>query len=263
MDIKLFLLSIKDFFSPKYLKLTLIPFIGSSVIMLALFFTITNSDFEILNNATLNIQQVQTTNQNGIVSTDTTNTTIEGTNSLIDFLSGTELWSWVADGLFYVVLAFLFATFSILIAVVIIGFMTPLVVKMVGEQYYPEIQREHFGSMFDMVFMLLKTVFVMMMLYFIFIPLYFIPILGTIALSFPLYYFFHKMLVFDVGTNLMSRVNYTFMKITHKSELRIGTLLMYVISMIPLIGLFLSLFYVIYITHLEFKVLQHLNKKSN
>ena len=263
MDIRLFLFSIKDFFSPQFLKLTLIPFIGSGVVMLALFLWITNSDIQMLSNATVSMHKTQTTNQNGIISTDTTETHLEGGSSIIDFLSGTEIWSWITDGLFYVVVAFVFASVSILFALVIIGFMTPFVVKIIHKKYYPEVKKEQFGTIFDSLFMLFKTLFVMMMLYFLFIPLYFIPLVGTIAVSFPLYYFFHKMLVFDVGTNLMSRVNYTFMKIAHKGELRVGTLVMYIISMIPVFGLFLSLFYVIYITHLEFKILESLNKKSN
>ncbi|PLY13825.1 EI24 domain-containing protein [Sulfurimonas xiamenensis] len=246
---EILLQSVKDFLTLKMLKYALLPFIMSLIIMYIIFFVIAGIGVEQL--GTLNIESSQTTIQNGIPHTETLQAELEG-SSIIKFLMSYTLTSWLATFLIYAVGGFLTIYLSIFVAIIIIGFLTPFVLKELQKRDYMDIEMIGYSNIFSSIFLALKWGAIMIFLFFLFIPLYFIPLLNIIALNMPLYYFFHKMLTFDISSNICTKEEAKQIAFFNKNNLRIKTLLLYLISLVPFAIFFGAIFFVIYLGHTYF-----------
>lgn len=89
-----------------------------------------------------------------------------------------------------------------------------------------------------------------MILYIVLIPIYFIPLLNIIAFNLPAYYFFHKMLVYDVGSEINTKKEFVQIKAIVSNQIRLRTLGMYALTLIPFVGIFFPILFVIYLTHI-------------
>jgi len=193
----LLILSVKDFFSPKMLKFAILPFIISMVLMYLLFFLLAGAGLDAM--GTMDVQTTQTSFQNGIPHTDTFSAGLEG-SAIIQFLMAHTLTAWIATFLVYAVGGFFTLFLSIVVAVFVIGFLTPYILKELQERHYDDVEMIGHSNFFTLMAQMLKWFFIMIFLFLLFIPLYFIPLLNIIALNFPLYYFFHKAMTFDISS---------------------------------------------------------------
>jgi len=253
----LFIRSLKEFFTPKFLKLTLVPFLGTAFIMIVMYLYSSNS-IDTSTNSSIHITKQSSTIKNGKIHTDTQDIILEN-SSIIDYLKSSDFGVWFSGFDLVSSILSILSQISILIAVMIISFMTPKVIQIIGKNYYPNIQIKGYSTNLDLVWMMIKSISIMMILFIVLVPFYFIPYLNSIAFNLPLFYFFHKMLVFDVGSSMMGRFDYASMKIGSSSRLRTVTLISYIISLVPLVGAFFSLFYVIWLTFTQFEILQQKN----
>jgi len=85
------------------------------------------------------------------------------------------------------------------------------------------------------------------------VQLYFIPFVNILAFNLPLYYFFHKMITYDVSSTFCTAEEAKQVKYFAKNSIRIKTLLLYLISLIPFAIFFGAVFYVIYIGNTYFE----------
>lgn len=245
----LILLSIKDFLTPKMLKYSILPFIISLIVMYILFFVIAGIGIEQL--GTLNFQSTQTTMENGIPHTENISTQVEG-SAIIKFLMSYAITSWLATFFIYAIGGFLAIYTSIFVAVIIIGFLTPFILKELQARHYRDIEMIGYSNIFYSIFLALKWIVIMFLLFILLIPFYFIPFINIIALNIPLYYFFHKMLKFDVSSNICTAEESRQISFFSANKLKIKTLVLYFISLIPFAIFFGAVFYVIYLGHTYF-----------
>ncbi len=241
----IFVLSIKDFFTGKMLKYAIMPFVTTLVIMYVLFFVLAGSGLDSMHSS-LEINTTQTTLQNGIPHTENFTAHLQD-SSIIKFLMQYSVTSWLAAFLVYAIGGFFILFASIFIAVIIVGFMTPFVLKELQKRHYNDVEIIGYSNIFEGLFLVIKWAFIMLLLFFILIPFYFIPLLNIIAFNLPLYYFFHQMMIFDVSSNLTTREENKKIKYFNKNSLRGKTLILYLISLIPFAIFFGAIFYVIYI----------------
>ena len=96
-----------------------------------------------------------------------------------------------------------------------------------------------------------------------FIPFYFVPVLNVIMLNIPIYYFFHKMLTYDVTSNINTNDEYKKIMFFAGNDMRIKTFVLYLISLIPFAILFGGIFYVIFMGHAYFRETRELRLSSN
>jgi hypothetical protein len=89
----------------------------------------------------------------------------------------------------------------------------------------------------------------MIILFVVLVPLYFIPLVNIIAINLPFYYFFHKMLHFDIGSSIFSKDEHENLKNKYTFPFRAYTLFLYLLSLIPFVALILPVFYIIYLGH--------------
>jgi len=255
-------LSIKDFFSAKMLKYSFLPFLATMLVMYVLFFVVAGVGADAI--GTMHVESTQTSVENGIPHTETVKSDLEG-SAIIKFLMSYALTSWIASFLLYTVGGIITLYISIIIAIVVIGFLTPNILREIGRRHYPDVELTPHSNIFMVFMQILKWFFVMMMMFFFLIPLYFIPILNIVAFNIPMYYFFHKMITYDVASTIMTKEE-KFLITYHKGKtIRLKTLALYLVSLIPFAIYFTAVFYVIYIGHTYFYELRELrsnNKKE-
>ncbi len=242
-------LSIKDLFTSKMLKYSVLPFIFSMIIMYVLFFLVAGIGLEQF--GSMDVQTSQTTIENGIPHTETFEATLEGT-ALIQFLMSSAITSWIATFLVYTIGTFLTLYFSIFVALIVVGFMTPMILKELQKRHYSDVEMTGHSNIAEGIFLVTKWALVMIGLFILFVPLYFIPLINIVAFNFPLYYFFHKVITYDVASTITTREENKKIKYFNTTTLRLKTLGLYLISLIPFVIFFASVFYVIYLGHSYF-----------
>ena len=242
-------LSIKDLFSAKMLKYSILPFVISMLILYVLFFLVAGAGLDQL--GSMEVSSTQTTVENGVPHTESFATKLEGT-AIIKFLMSSAITSWIASFLVYTIGSFLTLYFSIFIALIVIGFLTPAILKELQTRHYPDVEIIGHSNVVKALFLTLKWALTMVVLFLALVPIYFIPILNVVAFNLPLYYFFHKVMTYDVGSTICTKDENLKIKFFNASALRLKTLGLYLISLIPFVIFFASVFYVIYLGHSYF-----------
>jgi len=242
-------LSIKDFFTSKMLKYSLAPFLITIVLMYILFFVFAGMGVDSL--AQMQVQSTQTTIQDGIPHTQSTTTMVKG-NSIVEYLMSFAITTWLASFLIYAIGGFLTLYLSIFIAIIVIGFLTPFVLRELQKRHYCDVKLIGHSNLISGLFLVIKWAATMILLFIVLIPFYFVPLVNIVALNLPLYYFFHKMLKFDISSNICTKeedkqINYYLSK-----QLRLKTLSLYLISLVPFAIFFTAILYVIYLGHTYF-----------
>ncbi len=244
-----FLLSVKDLFTSKMIKYSILPFILSMIVLYILFFVFAGMSLDSL--GTMDIQSTQTTIENGVPHTDSFSATLEGT-SIIQFLMSHALTSWIATFLVYTIGSFLTLYLSIFVALIIVGFLTPTILKEIQRRHYEDVEMIGHSNPFEGLFLTLKWAATMILMFILFVPLYFIPLVNIVAFNLPLYYFFHKMMTYDVSSTICTKDEAMKIKFFHASTLRLKTFGLYLLSLIPFVVFFASVFYIIYLGHSYF-----------
>lgn len=251
------LLSIKDFLTPKMLKYSILPLVISLVVMYILFFIIAGIGIEQL--GTLELQSSQTTIENGIPHTQSIDAKLEG-SAIIQFLMSYAITSWLATFLIYAIGGFLTIYISIFVAVIVVGFLTPFILRELQSRHYQEIQMIGHSNIFYSIFLVIKWSAIMILLFILLIPFYFIPLVNIVALNIPLYYFFHKMLTFDISSNICTAEENKQISFFSANRLRVKTLTLYLLSLVPFAIFFTAVFYVIYLGHTYFAEVKKIRK---
>jgi len=256
-ELDIIIKSIKDFFSSKMLKIALIPLILSMIILYLIFFGLADFTIEALKNI------AQTAKDGSEVLIDE-NAPFYFTwlTYFIAFLFKYSITSYLAGILFYTFGTIFVFHIAIIVTLFIIGFLTANIVQNLHKKDYPHLKLKPFGNITNSIINSLKAIFMMILLYILFIPLYFIPVVNVAALYLPLYYFFHKLLNFDVGSTILSKDEYHKIYIENSSYFRFRTLALYFLSMLPFITLFVAVFYVIYLSNVYFIKLDSLKKEE-
>ena len=241
-------LSIKDFFSKDILKFAILPFIVTMFIVYSLFFA--GASVAINSFDEVYIEQT------------TTNTSFENVNdkTYVDeiaqwFLKSAAI-SWIVNILVYSIGAVAMVYVSIFISLLVIGFLTPYILAKIRDKHYPNINFYGNITILGTIIYMIKTIFIMIILLLALIPFYFIPVVNIFAINLPFYYLFHKMLNFDVGTTILNTQDLKEFQNKNTKELRLRTLKLYLLSLIPFMSLILPVYYVVYIGHGYFSTIE-------
>lgn len=266
----LFSLSLKDFFTPYFLSLALLPL----VITLVILFAILGYGMQVLNDKMNAVHIEKTTTEYSTATQTHSQSSVnisfddnQTSSSLLDInpmdlfeslqssqviasMLQNKYLGWVIEKVVFLIASYFILILAVIIAVIVVGFFTPLVIKKLKSRHYPPFEIKGHGSFFTILWHAVKSLIIMMILYIVLIPFYFVPFLNIIAFNLPAYYFFHKMLVFDVGSSMNSQKEYVQIRAIVGNQIRLRTLLMYLLTLIPFIGIFFPLLFVIYLTHI-------------
>lgn len=256
LDLKLLQISIKDYFTKDMLKLIIFPLLGSFIVMIVAFYSIADMGLSHLEDTQIQIQQHQTMVENGQIIESNSDETYTG-SSIIDFLLRYTVTSWIVSFLVYTIGLFAIGYLSIFTSLIIVGFLTPQILHTIHQRHYHFLELEEgYDTIIGGVFKLLKTILIMFILLIMLIPFYFIPIVNIIAINLPFFYLFHKMINYDVSANIMTKERFKRLYYLNKGSFRTKTLFLYVISLIPFVAFFIAIFYIIFIGHSYFNLLE-------
>lgn len=258
-EFSLIIRSINDFFSKSMLKIAFIPLFGVIILMYVIFFMAADVGFSTL-------QGVIEAAQNGdeIIVDDSASFFFLSFVYIAVFLFKYSITSWLVGFLFYTVGSIFIMMFSVFLTLIIVGFLTPMILKILHKKHYSHLEFSDKSTISGALFMLIKSIFIMLGLFILLIPVYFIPIINIIAFNLPFYYLFHKLLNYDVSSTILKKEDYLLIYDKHTMSFRLRTLFLYFISMIPFITLFSAVFYIIYIGNSYFKALdKFVNKSGN
>ncbi|EKS3201591.1 EI24 domain-containing protein [Campylobacter jejuni] len=232
-------LAIKDFFSFKFLKFALIPLIFSLIFMLFL----------------------------GAL----------GFSALLDYFNSLfsvgedSFWAWFYAlhfvQILITIISFLFSGFivvfaSVFLALFITSFLTPFIAKEINQKYY------HYDNINEVS--TLKTIFEIFKIFIKFIGIFllctlalFLPFINIFVYYLAFYYLFHKLLMIDVTSTILDKESFkNFHSDFSPLEFKFSTLCFYLLSSVPLLGLFLQVFFVIFLTHLAYQRILKLKAKT-
>jgi len=249
MNTNVWTVSLKDFFSKKMLQFALIPFIGTILVMYVLFFGAASAGLDALEQSTLQVEQQHYSERNGVVQQEQETTTVEGGSAIVRFLMEHTITSWLVS--FVVLTVGGLATFilAMFVALIIIGFLTPYIVREVHRRHYSQLPLDHHGSLLGIMLATTKHVGIMALLFLVLVPFYFVPGLNLIAFNLPFYYLFHKLYLLDVSSETTTKERFRLIMAYHGGTLRMTTLTLYALSLIPFAAYFTPVFNVILLTH--------------
>lgn len=262
-DGEIFVTSVKDFFTLKMMKYSVAPFIVTMVLVYALFFYFASSTIDQLHQATLHVEQTHTSFIDGMENTDSYVGNYKGSSAIMEFLMGHAITAWLFTFLFYTVGSMLSLVVSIFIAIIVIGFLTPFVLKELQKRHYVDVELKGHDNIFLALFKVLKWFLAMIAMLILFIPFYFVPVLNVIMFNIPMYYFFHKMLTYDISSNINTKEEYQKIMFLEGNDVRLKTFVLYLLSLVPFAILFGGIFYVILIGHTYFRETRELRASNN
>ncbi|MEA3521812.1 MAG: EI24 domain-containing protein [Campylobacterota bacterium] len=248
--------SIQDFFTKEILKLAIFPFMITILVMYSLFFIAADFGLDQLAQTQVQIQQSETTlNADGTSHTEELNQFFSG-SSIMTFLLQYSFTSWLISFLIYTVGSFIMMYLSIAIGLFVIGFLTPWILPIIRDRHYPDIKMQGFGTIPEVMWFFLKTLLIMLALMFVLIPFYFIPLVNIVAINLPFYYFFHRLLNFDVASTICKKEDYKKIMFYKGNSIRLKTFVMFLVTMIPFVAIFTMVYFVVYLGHVYFNELK-------
>lgn len=227
-------LSFRDFFTKKIILWSFLPLIA----VLVIFFTI----FIIGGGALLDtIKTGLETGDYGFIEQ----------YKILSWILHLSIVHWLLATLFYVLGGILVVIFSLIIALIIAGLLTPIITAEIDARHYHlniTPKADVYSIIKEMTLVLLKFIG----LFLLCLPL--IPFSAFFIIHLPLFYLFYKFFLIDIYSNTVSRDNFLRqIKQGGDSKFILTCLVFYLLCLIPLAGLFMQLFFVIYLTHLVYK----------
>lgn len=253
----IFILSIKDFFSLKMLKFSIAPFFMVLILVYTIVFYFAHLTVKDLRHASFHVHQSQSTIVDGLETIDTTGIDFQGSSALT-FLMSHALTSWIVAFLIYTIGSMLALILTIFISLIVITFLTPFILKNIHQQHYSDIEMKGYDNFFWSIIKIFRWFVIMVTMFFLFIPFYFVPILNVIMFNLPMYYFFHKILTYDVASNISTKNEYKKIMFFAGTEIRIKTFFLYLVSLIPFAVLFIGVYYIIFMGHTYFREIKEL-----
>lgn len=183
----------------------------------------------------------------------------------IPFLGAAILW---VLGLVFAVIAgvlgVLLGSYLILLfAMIITGFMTDSIVKAIHDKHYPHVDYQGHGSMLGMIGSMLWFGFLLLLLFIITIPMLFIPLVNIIWFWLLGFLFFRYSLVLDVGQVILPENLFNEVKpISHWTP-TVTLAALFLLSTMPLVGLFIPVLAVIALAHYYFDYLSTMSKQED
>ncbi len=159
------------------------------------------------------------------------------------------------------VLAFLLGSYLLLLfAMIITGFMTDSLVKVIHDKHYPNVDYVGHGSTLGMLWKMLKYGLLLVLLFLLTIPIMFIPLVNIVWFWLLGFMFFRYSLVLDVGQVILPEPMFNDVKGfgNWTPTLSLGSF--FLLSTLPVLGLFIPVLAVIALAHHYFDHLSTMPK---
>ena len=236
-----------DFFTTKFLALTTAPFFITLFIAIIFLYYLSGEFFDMLSVA------AQVSQNPDAAAAHDELAQFAKEYPIISAILGSFIFKAIAGTIFYVVGGGFAVLVSVILAVVIIGFFTPYIVAEVQKRHYPNIERRATVPIMDYLLFVLKQFGLFLLFFFASLPFYFIPLLNIVAMNAPFYYLFHTLLTKDVAGEILDKEEQKIVFKRAKWRIATTTFILYLLSLIPAVGILGQVFFVIVLAHQFFQ----------
>ena len=238
--INLLRLGFKDFFTAKFITLSILPLFLSICSLTWLTIWGGGEIFDLLSDGA----------ESGDFGFGDTNSTLSSFAIKILSFSTTK---WIISILFYVLSTFLTIIISIIIALIVAGFLTPVVAKEINKRHYNYVLKNEVSTARVLKVMMVEIMKFLGILL-VCLPLLFVPVLNFFIINVLFFYIYYKLLLIDVGSNTLDSEKFELALLEGGGIKFVAfTFLFYLISLVPLVGLFFQLYFVIVLSHLFYQ----------
>jgi len=225
--------AVKDFFTAKFLFLSLAPFVVP-IVILGTFFIYGSSEFIDL------LQQ-------GAVSGDYSYID-ETTYPILSYLLGFAVFHWILVTLFVVFGTFGVVLLSLVLAVITVGLLTPYIIDIVRKSNYPYVKKANGDGFLLSIWENIKIFLKFVLLFLCTLPFLLLPFVNFLVFQLPFFYLFYRLMIYDlVSCGVCEDAEYIIKE--NKIYLFVVMGIFFFLSLIPLFGLLLQVFFVVYLSH--------------
>ena len=223
----------KDFFTGKFLFLSLAPFMAPIVILGAFFVYGSNEFIDLL--------------QQGSVSGDYSYID-EAAYPILSYLLGFAVFHWLLVTLFVVFGTFGVVLLSLVLAVITVGLLTPYIVGLVRKNRYPHVKEAIGDGFLFSIWSTIKIFLKFILLFLCTLPFLLLPFINFFIFQLPFFYLFYRLMMYDlVSCGVCEDAEHIIKE--NKIYLFVIMGIFFFLSLIPLFGLLLQVFFVVYLSH--------------
>lgn len=225
--------TVNDFFSGKFLFMSLAPFVVP-VLVLGGFFIYGSSE-------------LITLLKDGANSGDFSYID-EQAYPTLTYILGFTVVHWLIMSVFVVFGTLGTVLLSLVIAVITVGFLTPAIVSSVRKKHYGHIEAAKGDSLLFSLWTIFKIFIKFVLLFLCTLPFLLLPFVNFMVFQLPFFYLFYKLMTYDL---LSTGVSKDAAKIMQENRVYIFVVmaLFFFLSLVPLFGLLLQVFFVVYLSH--------------
>lgn len=130
------------------------------------------------------------------------------------------------------------------------------------KKYYQHHKKDEISNL-KIIFEIFKIFIKFMGIFLLCTLALFLPFINLFVYYLTFYYLFHKLLMLDITSTVLDKEGFkSFHSNFSPLEFKFSTLCFYLISSVPLLGLFLQVFFVIFLTHLSYQRILKLEVKA-
>ncbi len=222
----------KDFLTPYLLGLTFLPYFFAFIVFGAVLYAFGGEIFDVLY-----------------------------TFLHIDFGFSSVFFAWIQNVFdailrvsIFVFLFFAYFALSLLLSLLICAFVAPYVVRFVRNRHYPQCTLDGGGGIFASLLYLLGIYLLYLVSLVLLIPLYFVPFVGGVLMLFPGFWLYRQTMLLDVGGEIFKRDVLKNVKKQQKSRIFRVVLMLFGLSLIPIVGFFTTVYALSVLSHLCFDI---------
>ena len=223
----------KDFFTGKFLFLSLAPFIAP-IIILGAFFVYGSSEFIDL------LQQGSASGDYSFID--------EAAYPILSYLLGFAVFHWLLVTLFVVFGTFGVVLLSLVLAVITVGLLTPYIVGLVRKNRYPHVKEATGDGFLFSIWSVIKIFLKFILLFLCTLPFLLLPFVNFFIFQLPFFYLFYRLMMYDLVSSGVCEDAEHIIK-ENKIYLFVIMGIFFFLSLIPLFGLLLQVFFVVYLSH--------------
>ncbi len=129
------------------------------------------------------------------------------------------------------------------------AFYAPIIINFIKKRHYPNLVVNGDVGISEALLFFFGTLFKFLFIMIVLIPLYFIPVIGFFISLIPYYWFFQKIMIFDVGETLFSKGYLDEFRHKNRTDLFILLLPLYLLNFVPFLNIFVATFQILVLSH--------------
>ncbi|MDD3462527.1 MAG: EI24 domain-containing protein [Sulfurospirillaceae bacterium] len=234
----LLMVSLKDYFSKKFMLLSIAP-LAIPLVLFGFLLVYVGGEFSVMMADSASGQSV-------VVD--------QATHPIIAWLLGFYIVNWLVVTLFYLFGTVFVMLSSLVVAVIVIGLLTPFIVSIIRKRHYPSLQPYNDVSFIDSFFALLWIFAKFLVAFLVALPFLLVPFLNILIFYIPFFYLFYKLMILDMlSCGIADKKTLLGISKEYQTTLLVTLFGFFMLSLVPFAGLFLQTFFVIYLSHFFFQ----------